>query len=60
MQENPYISVLGAAFLAGLQSGFFRDLAAIKSPVHARTLEKAGNSRGPAQKYKKWMEGITN
>ncbi|MEA1787077.1 glycerol kinase GlpK [Arenibacter sp. GZD96] len=53
-QDNVDISAQGAAFLAGLQVGIFKDLKEIKSLVHLQTLKKNKTHSAINEKYDKW------
>ncbi len=60
IQENSDISAQGAAFLAGLQSGIFKDLTALKTLLKQQLLDKTKESYPIQQKYKHWLELINN
>ncbi len=60
IQENLDISAQGAAFLAGLQGGIFKDLKEIKALMQTQTLKKGQESYRLKQKYGHWMGLVTN
>ncbi|UWX53934.1 hypothetical protein NYZ99_12505 [Maribacter litopenaei] len=57
VQDNADISAQGAAFLAGLTMGIFRDLDHISSLISSNTLEKKQKSNWEP-KYQYWSNLI--
>ena len=58
MQENSDISAQGAAFLAGLSSGFFSDLRHIASLKSVQKLDCSQESVILDRKYSNWLNLI--
>lgn len=57
--QMPDVSALGAALLAGLKAGIFKDIAAIKNlNTQKETIDKGKYSQNMAQYYRGWQQAV--
>ena len=59
LQDNSDISAQGAAYLAGLTTGIFRDLHHIEQLKSTTTLDVSQNNDQLSSKYEKWLALLT-